>query len=220
VDRYAVALSKYRARPSPDTDPRVDSPRLDSDQGMPYHWGERKTAMGSARDAVPVKLIASLLTAEPELITETKEALVHKFGATEIESEIFPFDHTDYYEPEFGPNLQRQIVSFVRLIDPVQLPDIKLRTNELEWSTAEEGRRRVNIDPGYVSLGKLVLATTKDHAHRIYLGQGIYGEVTLTFQRGCFQPWPWTYPDYASSQYCALFDSIRKEYKRQLREHR
>ena len=174
--------------------------------------------MGSARDAVPVKLVASLLANAPDLIAETNAALVQILGPTEIESELFPFDHTGYYTPEFGPMLQRQIVTFVELFDPAQLPDIKLKTNELEWSMAIEGKRRVNIDPGYVSLGKLVLATTKDHAHRIYLGQGIYGEVTLTFQQGHFNPWPWTYPDYASNQYCALFDEIRESYKLQLRE--
>jgi hypothetical protein len=176
--------------------------------------------MGSARDAVPVKLIASLLAGEPDLIAETKAALVRIFGPIEIESELLPFVHTDYYAPEFGVMLQRKIVTFLELIDPSELPDIKLRTNELEWSVAKEGRRRVNIDPGYVSLGKLVLATTKDHAHRIYLGQGIYGEVTLTFQRGHFGPWPWTYPDYASTEYCGLFDEIRERYRLQLREQR
>ena len=96
--------------------------------------------------------------------------------------------------------------------------DIKRQTNELEWTLAREERRRVNVDPGYVSLGKVVLASTKDHAHRLYLGQGIYGEVTLTYQHGHFRPWPWTYPDYASDRYCTLFDEIRRHYRAQLRE--
>ncbi len=185
---------------------------------MPYDLVEGSKSMASARDAAPVQLITSLLAGEPGLISDAKAALVRVFGPTEIESELFAFDHTDYYAHEFGPNLQRQICAFAQLIDPSQLPDIKLRTNELEWLMAKEGRRRVNIDPGYVSLGKLVLASTKNHAHRIYLGQGIYGEVTLTYQRGRFRPWPWTYPDYASSRYCALFDEIRGNYKLQLRE--
>jgi len=176
--------------------------------------------MGSARDAAPVKLIASLLAGETGRIAEAKAALAHAFGPTEIESELFPFDHTEYYALEFGPNLQRQIIAFAQLVPPSQLPEIKLKTNELEWLMVEEGKRRVNVDPGYISLGKLVLATTKDHAHRIYLGQGIYGEVTLTYQRGHFHPWPWTYPDYASNQYCALFDEIRERYRQQLRKQK
>jgi hypothetical protein len=173
--------------------------------------------MGTARKPAPVKLIASLLTSDPGLLPAVKSALVHAFGPTDHESEILPFDHTDYYAAEFGQALQRQIVTFERLIAPEDLPAVKRQTNDLEQSFAHEGRRLVNIDPGYVSLSKLVLATTKDHAHRLYLGQGIYGEVTLAYQQGRFRPWSWTYSDYASDRYCALFMDIRKRYKAQIR---
>ena len=173
--------------------------------------------MGTAREPASVKLIASLLTGEMGLLPEVRAALVHAFGPTDLESEILPFDHTDYYAAEFGPALQRQFVTFERLISPEELPAVKRQANELEQSFAQEGRRRVNIDPGYVSLSKLALATTKDHAHRLYLGQGIYGEVTLAYQQGRFRPWPWTYADYASDRYCALFMGIRKRYRAQIR---
>jgi len=174
--------------------------------------------MGTAREPTPVKLIASLLTGEPALLTEVKEALSQAFGPIDFESELLPFDHTDYYAPEFGPGLQRQIVTFERLVDPGDLPAIKRQTNGLERSLAQGDRRRVNIDPGYISLGKLVLASTKDHAHRLYLGQGIYGDGTLSYQRGRFRPWPWTYPDYGSDRYCSLFGRIRERYRAELRE--
>jgi hypothetical protein len=174
--------------------------------------------MGTAHEPQPVKLIASLLTGEPGLLAEVKVRLSQALGPIDFESELLPFDHTDYYAPEFGPGLQRQFVTFERLVDPGDLPAIKHQTNHLEWSIANEGKRRVNIDPGYVSLGKMVLATTKDHAHRLYLGQGIYGEGTLVYQQGRFRPWPWTYPDYADEHYCALFGTIRERYKVQLRE--
>jgi hypothetical protein len=177
-------------------------------------------SMGTAHEAKPVKLIASLFARDPALVEEAKAALSHAFGPIDFESELLPFDHTDYYTPEFGPGLQRQIVAFQQLIAPSDLPAIKRQTNELEWSLAGEERRRVNVDPGYVSLGKTVLASTKNHAHRLYLGQGIYGEVTLTYQRGRFRPWPWTYPDYASDRYCTLFEEIRRHYKMQLGEKR
>jgi len=175
--------------------------------------------MGAARDAAPAKLIAITLRAEAELLGEARDRLSARFGEIDFQSELFPFDHTDYYAAEFGPGLQRQILTFARLVDPGRLPGIKRQTNELERDLAQDGRRRVNVDPGYVSLGKLVLASTKDHAHRLYLGQGIYGEVTLTYQRGRFRPWPWTYPDYAGEAYCALFEQIRARYKSELRRH-
>jgi hypothetical protein len=173
--------------------------------------------MGTAREPQPVKLIASLLTGDPGLFAPVREALVAPWGAIDLQSEFLPFEHTDYYTAELGPALQRQILVFERLISPAELPAAKGLANELEQSLAAGGRRRVNIDPGYVSLGKLVLASTKDHAHRLYLGQGVYGEVTLAYQQGRFRPWPWTYPDYGSEEYCALFARIRERYKAQLR---
>jgi hypothetical protein len=176
--------------------------------------------MGTAREPIPVKLMASLLTAEPALLVEVKAALARLFGPIDFESEWLPFDHTDYYSPEFGSGLQRQIVTFVRLVSPAELPSIKRQTNDLEWALASGEKRRVNIDPGYVSLGKLVLASTKDHAHRLYLDKGIYGEGTLTYQQGRFRPWAWTYPDYGSDLYCAMFGQIRERYRAQIREAR
>jgi hypothetical protein len=173
--------------------------------------------MGTAREADPVKLIASLFTGDLSLLAAARSALVCLFGPTDFESDLLTFDHTDYYTPEFGPGLQRQILAFEQLVSPADLPAIKRKTNELERSLTEGEERRVNIDPGYISLGKMVLASTKDHAHRLYLGQGIYAEITLTFQRGRFRSWPWTYPDYASADYCAMFDRIRDGYKEQLR---
>ena len=173
--------------------------------------------MGTAREPQPVKLIASLLTGDLRLLAEVKAALSQAFGPIDFGSELLPFDHTDYYDAEFGPVLQRQIVTFAELVDPGDLPAIKRKTNELELATARDDSRQVNIDPGYVSLGKMVLATTKNHAHRLYLGEGIYGEGTLTYQQGRFRPWPWTYPDYASEAYCVLFDEIRERYKAHLR---
>jgi hypothetical protein len=90
----------------------------------------------------------------------------------------------------------------------------------LERALVQGEGRAVNIDPGYISLGKLVLASTKNHGHRLYVGQGVYAEVTLTYQRGRFRPWPWTYPDYGSEDYCAMFGEQRERYKAQLRERR
>jgi hypothetical protein len=175
-------------------------------------------AMGTVREPQPVKLVASLLTGESGLLDMARESLSAAFGPIDFTSELLPFDHTDYYTPEFGPGLQRQFITFERLIPPEMLPTIKRRTNELEWSLAGADCRRINIDPGYLSLNKLVLASTKDHAHRLYLGHGIYGEVTLSYQRGHFRPWPWTYPDYGSEQYCTLFEQVRARYRVQLRE--
>ena len=174
--------------------------------------------MGKIKEPRPVKLIASIFTGDETLLAVARGALVKHFGPLDYQSEVLPFNHTSYYACEFGEGLLRQIVAFKGLIPPDCLAAIKRTTNELEMTWAENGRRRVNLDPGYLSLGKLVLATTKDYAHRIYLGQGIYAEVTLHYKHGAFQPWEWTYPDYASPPYRAIFAQIRRIYAAQLRE--
>jgi hypothetical protein len=176
--------------------------------------------MGTAQVPLPVKLVASVLSGNRRLLDEAGSALTRIYGVVDYQSALLPFDHTDYYTPEFGPSLQRRIVAFKRLVDPAELPAIKHQTNELERALAPGELRAINIDPGYISLGKLVLASTKDHAHRLYVGQGVYAEVTLTYQRGRFRPWPWTYPDYGSEDYCAMFGELRQRYKAQLRERR
>jgi len=174
--------------------------------------------MGKVKEPLLVKLIASLFAASGELLEDAEVRLSQEFGPVDYESELLPFDHTAYYAAEFGENLKRRFVAFEELVHPGQLAEIKLLTNALEMERATEGKRRINIDPGYVSHSKLVLATTKNHAHRVYLGRGIYAEVTLHFRRGTFRAWPWTYPDYASPPLTAIFNQIRALYVKQLRK--
>mgnify|MGYP001074425811 CR=1 FL=1 len=173
--------------------------------------------MGQIKEPTPVKLVVSMFTGDPTLFDLAQARMATLWGEVDFVSEIFPFEHTDYYTPEFGPNLLRRFATFARLIDPGRLAEIKHAANALEQEWLDGHRRRINLDPGYVSLSKLVLASTKDHAHRVYLGQGIYGEVTLCYRHKKFSPWPWTYPDYASPPYLALFEGIRQRYAAQLR---
>ncbi len=173
--------------------------------------------MGKIKEPLPVKLIASIFAASGELLEEAGVRLSQEFGPIDYESELLPFDHTAYYAAEFGEGLKRRFVAFEEVVHPGKLAEIKLLTNALEMEWVLEGKRRINIDPGYISHSKLVLATTKNHAHRIYLGQGIYAEVTLHFRDGAFRAWPWTYPDYASPPLIAIFNHIRALYVKQLR---
>ncbi len=175
--------------------------------------------MGTAKEPKPVKLIASIFSADASRIDAAQAALEEQFGPVDFRSDLLPFDHTDFYTPEFGEGIVRRIVAFERLVHPEDLPRIKRLTNALESTMSDsEGRRSVNVDPGYVSEGKMVLATTKDHRHRLYLGEGIYGEVTLYYEKGEFRAWEWTYPDYASPPYRRMFTEIRARYREQLRQ--
>ena len=173
--------------------------------------------MGEVRVRRPVKYMASLLTGNLALLPEVKAVLRGAVGEIDFISPVLPFNETDYYEGEFGPNLQREIVTFKDLRDMADLSAIKVLTNELEQHWTADGSRRVNIDPGYIALGKLVLATTKDQSHRLYIGNGIFAEVTLRYRRKSFKVWEWTYPDYAMPQYIELFNELRRAYRAQLK---
>ena len=146
--------------------------------------------------------------------------MVELFGPTSHHSPAFPFDQSSYYEREMGPGLFRRFVSFARLIRREALVEIKLHTNEVEASLAEGNKRRVNIDPGYITAEHLILASTKGAPHRPYLGRGIYADLTLLYREGAFRPLEWTYPDYASEEVRRLLEGVRRRYLEQLRELR
>ena len=172
--------------------------------------------MGRAKEPEPVKLFVGVLAAAPELLPEVRDHLEKALGPVDLSSPLWDFGYTRYYEAEMGPTLKRQFWSFAPLVDPGRLPEIKLFTNQVEEEFALQGRRRVNLDPGYLASAKVVLVTTKDFSHRVYLGRGIYGEITLMYRRGQFVPLPWTYPDYRSPDYHRFFAELRALYRRQL----
>lgn len=167
-----------------------------------------------------VKLIASVFSSDEEMINETIGGLANLYGSLDYVSEMLPFLYTDYYEKEMGAHLKRKFVAFEDLIRPESLPDVKLETNKLELLSESTGKRKVNIDPGYVSHAHLILATGKGFAHRPYLREGIYADLTLMFRDKAFHPLPWTYPDYADEKTRDMFRRIRDKYVLQMRSNR
>ena len=186
--------------------------------------------MGSIKPVEKVKLFAGILFRDKEYIDIIRDKISSTFGPIDLTSPVWPWVHSSYYEKEMGTDLKRVFFFFERPIQPDQLPDIKIMTNELETSflaTAKDGAnsrdtkgvsrafsdenllRPVNIDPGYITLAKVVLASTKDYSHRIYIGKGIYAEVALFYKDKTFHPFPYTYPDYRSDEYIALFNMAR-----------
>jgi hypothetical protein len=167
-----------------------------------------------------VKLISSLFSPDEDLLGGVMQEMESHFGPTDWKSEKLVFDRTRYYANEMGWPLYRRFISFSRLIAPDALVDVKLLTNTLENGHLAKTRRTINIDPGYVSLERLILATGKNYTHRIYLSRGIYADLTLVFHAGTFKPLPWTYPDYADEKVIRYFNTVRAEYLHSLREGR
>lgn len=175
----------------------------------------------------PALLIMSILFS-PEMASEAGSSAVyrqalqelqHAFGPLAGQGPLAPFTQTDYYEREMGPGLWRQFVCFAPLVSRERLAEIKLATNALEQSLSRtDGRRRINLDPGLLSVENLVLATGKNFTHRIYLRDGIFAEVTLIFQGGRFQTLPWTYWDYAAVEVVSLLTVWRQQLLGRLRD--
>ena len=161
----------------------------------------------------PAKLIMGMLSSVRTLFEEVEILLEKKLGKIDVKSDIIPFDFTDYYKKEMGPNILRRFFSFKNSIDPEEISSIKVWTNELEDTYKRNGKypvhRPVNLDPGYLTRCKLILASTKDFYHRIYLQKGIYAEVTLYYKERQYENLPWTYPDYQTAEYKDFFLRVR-----------
>jgi hypothetical protein len=176
--------------------------------------------MGAIHQLNPVKLFTGVLVSHRKLLPEIEQRLVAAYGPIDHRSDVIPFDFTGYYEPEMGDIIDRVFFSFERLIEADHLPEIKRQTNQLETEMApamSTVKRPVNLDPGYIELAKVVLASTKNFYHRIYLGVGIFAEVTMHFKNNTYQFFPWTYPDYQSRDYQEFFLRARQIYRSQLR---
>jgi hypothetical protein len=170
--------------------------------------------MGHAVPPNPVLAIIAVSSRYGTALDWAQERIEGQFGRLALVSEAFAFTETDYYTATMGNELKKQFVVGDRRIDPGSLAKIKRQTNSWEAEYAALGAhpepRPLNLDPGYVTPAKLVLASTKDHAHRIYLGEGIYAEVTLAFRQRRWQPMEWTYPDYRRADYQAFFTQCRE----------
>jgi hypothetical protein len=164
-----------------------------------------------------VKLVASLFSGDERLLDDVLQALSDSYGRADYISAPVPFAFTDYYEKEFGGSLIRRFAAFEQLIRPEFLPDVKLCTNALEQKFAAQGRRKVNIDPGYLAKAHLILATGKGYTHRPYLRDGIYADLTLVYREKTFHALPWTYPDYAAGETIEMLIRIREKYLLQLK---
>lgn len=169
--------------------------------------------MGKAGKPKKVLLFISSLYRDIEVYYDALEELIKLFGDILLESAPRKWDYSQYYTPEMGNPLFKRFIFFKNLISEGDIADTKLMTNQLEERFSENGKRKINLDPGYITTAKLVLATTKDYSHRIYLKNGIYGEVTLIFKNHTFCPGINTYRDYADSENIKIFNLVRKIYK-------
>lgn len=177
--------------------------------------------MGKIKKHPPVKYFVGMLATDETSFEQVMDKISKKYGSFDLVSGTVPFDFTDYYNREMGENILRKFVSLENLLPPDILPDVKIFTNRVEEELGKfrdgELFRTVNLDPGYVSMDKMVLATTKNYRHRIYLRAGIYAEATLYWSKGTFHPFEYTYPDYRTDFYVDFFDRVMNVYRQQVK---
>jgi hypothetical protein len=177
--------------------------------------------MSILKKPLPVKLFFSIFASSEKNINNVIEDLEEVYGIIDIVSTFIPFDETDYYEDEFGKGLIRKLVFFERLISPEEIVKVKKHAIDIEKKYTFGEKRLVNIDPGYLALSRVVLATGKDYTHRIYLGEGVYADLTYIYKRKeGYVNLPWTYPDYAKEQMKHFFEQARVLLKKQLKGYK
>ena len=178
--------------------------------------------MAEPRPPEPILLVVAAFSRHPEALAWARGRLEETYGEVGLASDPYLFEQTTYYEPAMGSGLRKQFFAFRRLAAPDCLADVKRHTNALERDCAASGtypeERPLNLDPGVLVLGKFLLATTKDQAHRVYLRDGIFAEVTLRYHAGAFEPWPWTYADYRLPCVQEFLLRARDFYRQRLRE--
>ena len=169
--------------------------------------------MWQLKEPRPVKLLIGILAADEQCLQAAVEIITAEFGSLDLQSDVWPFGMTDYYNEQTGPNILKQFVTVEKLIDPGKLAKIKHITNKLEQKLAQKMDidlpRPVNLDPGLIEPSKMVLATTKNYSHRIYIGKKMYAEVTLIYDKGKWRPFDYTYPDYRQQCYHDFFNKVR-----------
>ena len=158
------------------------------------------------------KLVIGIITLELKIIDNLLTELASQFGQIDLVSPWMRFNYTTYYEPEMGSPLFRRMFAFKPLISQGDLSTFKLATNQMENHYSRQGRRRVNIDPGYMLRERFVLASGKNFSHRIYIGAGIYADLTLIYHKGSFKKLPWTYPDYSDDGMLKFLEQVRNKY--------
>jgi hypothetical protein len=163
-----------------------------------------KTKLAKPRPIEPVIRFVAIIASEDTVRQWALRLIVRQWGDTVEVSPPLPFEAGGYYTDEMGPRLTKVMVALRDPCDPAGLADWKLATNEWEMSAMKEFPggvvRPLNLDPGYITQAKLVLATVKDRDHRVYLHDGIFGEITLSYVAGQWIGHRWTYPDYRTEE--------------------
>ena len=170
------------------------------------------------QEVQPVQLVVCALETDRTLLEKARKLMEAEFGLEAGLHGPWDFDVTDYYQAEMGgPPIHRWLIAYQEPVLSEHLPEIKLLTNRVEEQLAVDGRRKVNLDAGYMDFNKFVLASAKFHEHKIHLGRGIYADLTLIFENRAWHPLPWSFADFRDDRYYEALALIRSGYRERMR---
>jgi hypothetical protein len=165
-------------------------------------------------------LFVAVLWADNESLQNSIKRMEEYWGNVDFVGPDHVFNITEYYEPEMGANLNRRLISFLRLFPPGQLSSAKRISNDIEDMLATENKRAVNLDVGYLDHNKIVLASFKGAGQKIYLGDCVWADFIARYRSGRYQPFDWTFPDFKDGRYDLELSKIRAIYRKQISDIR
>jgi hypothetical protein len=168
--------------------------------------------MAHIKQIFKTKLVIGIMYSDKEAYEEAIKQLEQKFGEISDKSQEYDFNFTTYYEEETGKDLKKQIIVFKKLIDRDELAEIKHYTNTIEDEFSKEGKRKINLDPGYMTEHNVILASAKELPHKVSIGKGMFGDVVLEYRKGDYEDSRHTFPDYRTPLVKEFLKTIRKKY--------
>ncbi len=160
-----------------------------------------------------IKLIVGAIYSDIEILNLAKAQILGLNHIINAQSKEFPFNLTKYYNSEMGPNLRRCFLALKGLENIEDAYKWKIQMTEIENNLSHYGKRRINLDPGYLDSQKIMLFSKKSGPQKVYIRKGIWGDITLIKQKDGFQYLPWTFPDIREGRYNSFFLKAIKEFK-------
>lgn len=176
--------------------------------------------MAQTETPLPVKYIVAVLFRERRWLDAAKREITARWGGMDFEGDDHLFDVTGYYTPEMGSPLSRRLLAFETLYCPTLIVEMKLQCNAIEAELADNGKRRVNLDAGYLDHNKYLLASAKEAGQKVYLDRGIYADLSGRYKGGKYRPFEWSFPDFRDGRYDRELLAIRKLYLEQIKKYR
>jgi len=159
----------------------------------------------------PAKLFAAIRCLDIEKRMQAERLLKKRFGDADYRTKEIPIP-IDLYEQGNRPILTMVLISYKKLITREDIVKVKQITHEIEKKVCKANEMNFSVDPGYLTLSNVYLASFKEFFHRTYVRKGVYLENLYRYLAKRYQPWEWTPPEYRKPEALFFFHEMRRLY--------